>query len=75
MQETMQMIVMQNVILKQIIHKFMRKKNLIYIPLVLILIIQFFDKKDQYTWAQYLLLSIMILALVINLLSKRIEDN
>ena len=48
----------------------MKKEFLIYIPLILILIIQFFDKEDRLLTVQYILLCIMIIALIIKLVKK-----
>ena len=42
----------------------MKKKHLIYLPLILIFIIQIWDKNDKFLTVQYLLLGIMILALI-----------
>ncbi len=47
------------------------KKYLIYIPLVLILIIQFYDKNGEYRIAQYILLGLMIIAFLVKILSKK----
>lgn len=50
----------------------MQRKNLIYIPLFLILMIQFLDKEDHYLYVQYMLLGVMIILLVFLLKKKRI---
>lgn len=48
----------------------MKKKYLIYVPLALILILQFFDKEDNFLAVQYSLLAIMIIALIVKLAKK-----
>lgn len=47
------------------------KKIIIYIPLALILIIQVFDKKDEFNWVQYLLLLSMIFLVVMKYFVKK----
>ncbi|RKE97949.1 hypothetical protein BXY80_0014 [Ichthyenterobacterium magnum] len=49
----------------------MKKKYLIYIPLILILIIQIFDKNDDFVIIQYILLASMIIALLIKLFNRK----
>jgi len=48
----------------------MKKNNLIFIPLILILIIQFFDKNDDFLILQYVLLGIMIVSLILKFIKK-----
>lgn len=47
------------------------KKYLIYIPLVIILIIQFFDKNDDLILLQYVFLVIMVIAVVLKLAKRK----
>lgn len=49
----------------------MKKKKLIYIPLIIILLIQIFDKNDKLLILQYILLAITFIALVWKLALKR----
>ncbi len=49
----------------------MKRKYLIYIPLIVILLIQVFDKNDHFLWLQYVLLAIAILALILKLVLKK----
>jgi hypothetical protein len=48
----------------------MKKGYLIYIPLILIFVIQLFDKEDKFFVIQLMLLALMIIALILKL-SKR----
>ncbi|WP_452600999.1 hypothetical protein [Pontimicrobium sp. MEBiC06410] len=47
------------------------KKYLIYIPLALILIIQFYDKNGDYRILQYILLGLMIIAFIAKVFIKK----
>lgn len=48
----------------------MKKEFLIFIPFILILLIQFFDKEDKYVIVQYIFLAIMILAVIVKYVKK-----
>lgn len=52
------------------------KKYLIYIPLALILIIQFYDENGDYRIFQYILLGLMVIALIVKIfIKKRQQQN
>ncbi len=48
----------------------MNKKYLVYVPLLLILLIQIFDNNDQFLTLQYLLLGLLIIVLILKLVKK-----
>jgi hypothetical protein len=48
----------------------MKKTYLIYIPLILVLGIQYFDKNDTFLFVQYLLLALMIILVIIKFMKK-----
>ncbi len=48
----------------------MRKIYLIYLPLILIFIIQIWDENDKFLVVQYLMLGIMLVALIFKLIKQ-----
>jgi hypothetical protein len=49
----------------------MKKKYLIYVPLIIVLLIQIFDKNDKLILLQYLMLATVIIAVIIKLMLKK----
>ena len=49
---------------------FVKNKYLIYVPFVLIVLIQFFDKNDKYLYLQYVLLTIIVFAVILKLVLR-----
>jgi hypothetical protein len=49
----------------------MRKKNLIFVPVFLIILIQFFDKNDKYLWLQITILTILIIITLFDMVKKK----
>lgn len=47
-----------------------KKGYLIYLPLGIVLLIQFFDKNDSLVIVQYVLLGVMVIALIAKFASK-----
>jgi len=47
------------------------RKNFIYIPVAIIIIIQFFDKKDEYLYLQLALLILTVIYAVVYLWIKK----
>ncbi|RKE98080.1 hypothetical protein BXY80_0151 [Ichthyenterobacterium magnum] len=51
------------------------KKYIIFLPVVLILLIQYYDKEDKYLIVQYILLSVSLLIYFIKLYRKNKNDS
>lgn len=48
----------------------LNRKDLIYLPLGIVLLIQLFDKNDSLVIVQYVLLGVMVIALIAKFASK-----